>query len=293
MSHFVSNRADFDDLNAQLLQRNTESSEQDEDVEALEEALHRANTEGGDGDESRDSVHDTGDWEGESRASGSGTLRPGVHYPEPMPSVSRSASPRTGPRTSQTGANLPMTPFARSRKNSEDDLAGLARRRTGNRDRKLSDPETSARPSKPASPLSGHYDSAPPSRPPSANAYSSGRREGASTSRQREERNVTFGEDAVDSSPHSQSFGEAKQPGNGTAHLGNAGTQHHLHGFHHHHPHHHHHHDARRENLDDQMRARHDLGQSRPAGHMAFPPRKLGTWDGVFMPVSLNVSVVL
>jgi len=251
MSHFVSTGANFDDLHAQLLQRRTESEENEIDETENEEASQQS----ADG-------YEVGD-------DNEGTLR---GRPKSSASLHSSDEGIAG-RHGQFGASMrrphldhtASSSTTMSRKNSQEDLfPGQTSSRNNRRDRKLSDPDMKqAR-------LSGHQQSDSPmsSRP---------------TSPPHRHRHNMHGHKEVAFSEETDEPKSSASSTNETLRRSNSGAVHspsHRHRF---------------ANAD--QRPHHVLGadhqarlrQSVQAAEVT-PPRKLGTWDGVFMPVSLNVS---
>lgn len=268
MSHFVSKGADFDDLNAKLLQRNTESGEQD-DVDELDRALQQANVEqqsgGGDAEGAEESVH--------GRTTDKLADVPSKDArPPPRPSSiasyfseslgakgSRSASPNVRP---SNRASTSTTPFTMSRKNSEDELASSTLKRPGNRDRKLSDPD-------------GSFHKAAKAKSPKLATDSTQRHPDAPSTCT--DRAVTFSDEPelVQASRSGKADGVVRS-NSGVTYL--APPQRHMHPG------------SQKLQHEAPEHATRDSAQERLANHAAAPARKLGTWDGVFMPVSLNVS---
>lgn len=257
MSHFVSTGANFDDLNAQLLQRRAETEEQEE-AESSEQAGEEFNNDG-----------DTNDGTIKGRpTSTASTLDP----EDGATRGGRSAGSTPRRPVARHAASTNSTPYL-SRKNSEEDLTSTptSTGRVGSRARKSMDYD--ARHSR-LSALQRESDSASSSRAASP----------AHRQPHKQTKEVAFSEviDQADSSSVSGSEG-LQRTNSGIAH-----------------PHHrHHHHRFANSNQADEtphhiLSADHHarLKESIHASE-GTPPRKLGTWDGVFMPVSLNVSAVL
>lgn len=249
MSHFVSTGANFDDLNAQLLQRRAADEEQDEG-----ENSEQCN-------ESSDVEEKGGTIKGRPISSIS------VHNGEDA-AVKHSKlgvpTRRPHPRHTPSSSNL-------SRKNSEEDLPSASTSsNVGGRNRKSYDQDV--RNSR-LSTLQRESDSPLSSRPTSP----------AQRHRHKTAKGVAFSEEIDDAEVSSISGSDRmKRTNSGMAHphdthnhhfvnsdQGN-GAPHHILGADHH---------AR---LKESMLA-----------NQTTATRKLGTWDGVFMPVSLNVSSFL
>lgn len=246
MSHFVSTGANFDDLNAQLLQRRSEAEEQDE-----ADNQEQTNDED-DQDETNDgtiktrpiSTASTLDPDhGRLRVSSSLRRPPARHIPSSN-SMSRKNSEEELPTLSPSAARPRKSIDDNARKNGLSSLQQQSRS------------PSSSRPTSPAQ------------RPRHSLA-----------------KEVAFSEE-VDEVRSSSSSVVENLPRT------NSGFAEPLRHRHHHH---HHHHFA---NSDQQGSTPHHILS---AGHHArlkhsinanevTLPRKLGTWDGVFMPVSLNVS---
>lgn len=252
MSHFVSTGANFDDLNAQLLRRRNESEEHEEEEEGSNSNEHNGVDKG---------LDDEGANDGTIRA------RPNASYDTSRHSYAGSSSKR--PLLGHA-ASTSSTPYM-SRKNSEEDLIAAARtpRRTSDRHRfsahlQSNSPDTS-RPTSPA-PKPRRSIHAP--------------------------KGVAFSEDVNENSSSSASSSKERMQ------RSNSGIEHHI-PRRRHHQHHHHNHNAsaKPDYQQDVHSPLHILSQEHQdrlaaSGLMTekAAPRKLGTWDGVFMPVSLNVS---
>jgi potassium/chloride transporter 9 len=247
MSHFVSTGANFDDLNAQLLQRRTQ--EEGDDIE--EEGEEQGDNSGSQtGQESHESEGNDGTIKGR---------------PNPYTSQhgrnrhSRSSLHRPKPDHHPSSASM-------SRKNSQEDFLSTpsSSRLTSRRERKLSDPDVQQ-----ARQSSHHvYDSPQPSRPSSPPQQAS--------HNLRDHKEVAFSDNVVEAKSASTSISEAVQRSNS----GIVYPRHRSHNENGGHRHPHHVHDAEHQ------------GRLKESAEEVLPPRKLGTWDGVFMPVTLNVSFI-
>lgn len=247
MSHFVSTGANFDDLNAQLLQRRAADEEQD-DAENSEQANedYEDDEEGGGTIKGRP-TSTTSTLEPEEGTSRAGKLGAALRRPHPRHVPSSSSM---------------------SRKNSEEDLTSASTSAgVGGRNRKSYDQEV--RNSR-LSTLQRESDSPSSSRPTSP----------AHRQRHKLAKEVAFSEEVDEAEISSMSGSEGmKRTNSGIVH---------SHRSHHHHfvnsdqgngaPHH-------VLSADHHARLKESINATEKGA-----PRKLGTWDGVFMPVSLNVS---
>jgi len=255
MSHFVSTGANFDDLNAQLLQRRAETGDQEE-AETSEQT----------GEEYDDEETNDGTIKGRPTSTAS-TLDP----EEGAMRGDRSAGSTPRRPIARHAASSNSTPYL-SRKNSEEDLTTTptSSGKVGGRARKSTDHD--ARLSR-LSALQRESDSASSSR-----ATSPAHRQPHKSSKE-----VAFTDpaDRADSSSVSGSEG-LQRTNSGMVHS----------------PRSHHHRFANSDQADGSphhiLSAGHHarLKESINASEVT-PPKKLGTWDGVFMPVSLNVSDTL
>jgi hypothetical protein len=248
MSHFVSTGANFDDLNAQLLQRRAADEEQDE-AESSEQ-----------GNESSDDAEEKG---GTIKGRPSSTAS--AHHSEDGSSKLGKlgiTSRRPHPRHTPSSSNL-------SRKNSEEDLPAASTSGAAvGRNRKSYDQEV--RNSR-LSTLQRESDSPLSSRPTSP----------AQRHRHKTAKGVAFSEE-VDEAEVSSISGSDKMKRT------NSGI------VHSHHTHNHHFANSDQGNgaphhvlgADHHARLKESIRATETTA-----TRKLGTWDGVFMPVSLNVSL--
>lgn len=251
MSHFVSKGADFDELHAKLLQRNTESGEQESHDEIEEAGQHSPQS-------SSEASHG---YEGDpSNAAGTLGERPSsiASYLSETISGQRSSSPFAGAAKKSSSSN---TPYNISRKNSEDDLTASLRR-SGNRDRKLSNLDDS-----PHSTVRGKRNE--PSK------YVSKNSDAGLTNTDDEQQHLLS--HAVTSSEEPTLVKAGKAINDGGLTRSNSGVTHFTsipaaHSLQHHHL---------------------QSAQERLASQVNRSPRKLGTWDGVFMPVSLNILGII
>lgn len=251
MSHFVSKGADFDELHAKLLQRNTESGEQESHDEIEEAGQHSPQS-------SSEASHG---YEGEpSNAAATLGERPSsiASYLSETITGQRSSSPFAGAAKKSSSSN---TPYNISRKNSEDDLTASLRR-SGNRDRKLSNLDDS-----PHSTVRGKRNE--PSK------YVSKNSDAGLTNTDDEQQHLLS--HAVTSSEEPTLVKAGKAINDGGLTRSNSGVTHFTsipaaHSLQHHHL---------------------QSAQERLASQVNRSPRKLGTWDGVFMPVSLNILGII
>ena len=184
-------------------------------------------------------------------------------------------SVRRRPFLDHVTSSSSSSPYNLSRKNSHEDVAAPASSaRKSGRNRKLSDPDDSqARSSGVFRADSPHSASRP-----------------TSTSPRRPE-SMSAQNEAALSDNNDEPIGSSSGSANEQMHSAGTGMGQTLH------PHHAYQHQHRFANDNAEHIPHHVLGAShqarlRQSGHGAesLPPRKLGTWDGVFMPVSLNVS---
>lgn len=253
MSHFVSTGANFDDLNAQLLQRRSEAEEQD-DAENQEQAIEEYDqSETNDGTIKARPISTASTLDPDD---GSRRVRAGSFARRPLARHTASSS---------------STPYM-SRKNSEEDLPSLSpsigrpRKSTDNESRKARFSSLQQRSRSPSS-----------SRPTSP----------AQRPRHSLAKEVAFSKE-VDEVRSSSSSVVENLPRTNSGFVEPSYPRH---------RHHHNHHFANSNQQDvtphhvlsigHHARLKHSINASEVA-----LPRKLGTWDGVFMPVSLNVSLL-
>ncbi|UZJ56363.1 hypothetical protein CBS101457_005683 [Exobasidium rhododendri] len=245
MSHFVSTGANFDDLNAQLLQRRTDSEENDLDEEESGSGDQQSND---DGLKASDGKNDTVKRRPKSSSS---TLNP--EDGRSSPSVRR---PHMDHHASSSHHNM-------SRKNSQEDFnATPTPSRTSERGSEAQ-----------KSRLSIHRQSESPS---SSRTASPRQRQRHSLHKE-----VAFSDDVEESQASPTSGHEQMNGSNDGDNLAPPHLRHRFANADDHKPHH---------VLSAAHQAR--IKHNEQAGNTA-PPRKLGTWDGVFMPVSLNILGII
>lgn len=306
MSHFVSTSgANFDDLHHQLLQRQpVEGSAQDE--EELERSLHqefRSHDEG-------NNVVDEGQAPGSTATAAAGDT---AHVLSPAlasrrrPDLSRPTT--TYEQDTSSRASSPFGGDKDGKKQRSVSAAVPAPSSKPRRERKLSDPDEGPAQTSLASEVGRGTPSGPRSGATSPTSGNRTRRNSAEDSSshlqanaqpamhrsaQYQHKEVTFDKNEATTIPSDAKRNLARSNSNVPDMRSRYNQQHHHH--HHHHHHHPHHHLLPQDG--EQGRQHHVLSphaqsRLRSAGMISqaeMPPRKLGTWDGVFMPVSLNVS---